>query len=109
MVLSLARQAVIIKSGNNTSVITGNYELSYALGLLVNQTGILFPGDYTNLQDLQEKVLKAVEGKKIEDEKLEHLLRMVRLYKPLDEFDEQMSELINMGLGEKYPWDIHQT
>ena len=109
MVPSLARQAVIIKSGNNTSVITGNYELSYALGLIVNQTGILFPGDYSNLQDLQNKVLAAVEGKKIEDEKLEHLLRMVRLYNPTDEFDEQMSELINMGLGEKYLWDIHRV
>ncbi len=109
MVPSLTRQAVIIKSGNDTSVITGNYELSYALGLIVNQTGILFPGDYNDLLDLQEKVLAAVEGKTIEDEKLEHLLRMVRLYNPTDEFDEQMSELINMGLGEKYLWDIHRA
>lgn len=109
MVPSLARQAVIIKSGNNTSVITGNYELSYALGFIVNQTGILFPGDYVNLRDLQGKVLEEVEGKKTEDEKLEHLLRMVKLYNPTDEFDEQMGELINMGLGEKYPWDIHRT
>ncbi|MBO5209953.1 MAG: DUF3837 domain-containing protein [Lachnospiraceae bacterium] len=109
MVPSLARQAVIIKSGNNTSVLTGNYELAYALGFIVNQTGILFPGDYTNLSDLQEKVIKETEGQKIEDEKLEHLFRMVRLYNPTDEFDEQMGELINMGLGEKYPWDIHRA
>ena len=58
MVPSLARQAVIIKSGNNTSVITGNYDLSYALGLIVNQSGILFPGDYSNLQDLQNRKSK---------------------------------------------------
>ncbi|MDD6810428.1 MAG: DUF3837 family protein [Lachnospiraceae bacterium] len=109
MVPSLARQAVIIKSGNNTSVLTGNYELAYALGLLVNQTGVLFPGDYSDLQDLQKKVLKEVEDKKIEDEKLEHLLRMVKLYNPAEGFDGQMGELINMGLGEKYPWDIHRA
>ena len=69
MVPSLARQAVIIKCNNDTSVITGNYELAYALGLMVNQTGIIFPGDYTGMKDLQEKVMKELEGKELEDER----------------------------------------
>jgi hypothetical protein len=109
MVPSLARQAIIIKCKNDTSVITGNYELAYALGFIVNQTGILFPGDYEDMKDLQEKVLAALEGKELEDERLGRLLRMLQHYKPTDGMDEQMGELINMGLGEKYPWDMFRT
>jgi hypothetical protein len=109
MVPSLARQAIIIKCKNDTSVITGNYELAYALGFIVNQTGIIFPGDYEDMKDLQEKVLTALEGKELEDERLGRLYRMLQHYKPTDGMDEQMGELINMGLGEKYPWDMFRT
>jgi hypothetical protein len=109
MVPSLARQAIIIKCKNDTSVITGNYELAYALGFIVNQTGILFPGDYEDMKDLQEKVLAALEGKELEDERLGRLCHMLQHYKPTDGMDEQMGELINMGLGEKYPWDMFRT
>lgn len=106
MVPSLARQAVIIKCNNDTSVITGNYELAYALGLMVNQTGIIFPGDYTSMKDLHEKVMQALEGKELEDERLKRLHHMLKYYHPTDDLDAQMGELINMGLGEKYPWDM---
>ena len=109
MVPSLARQAVIIKCGNDTSVMTGNYELAYSLGLIVNLTGIIFPGDYENMKDLQEKVMQELEGKELEDERVKRLHHMLRFYKPSDEFDEQMGELINMGLGEKYPWDMFRS
>lgn len=109
MVPSLARQAVIIKCNNDTSVITGNYELAYSLGLMVNQTGILFPGDYTNMIDLHEKVMRALDGKELEDERVKRLYHMLKYYHPTDDFDEQMGELINMGLGEKYPWDMFRT
>lgn len=106
MVPSLARQAVIIKCKNDTSVITGNYELAYALGLIVNQTGILFPGDYQDMKDLQEKVLDALSGRELEDERLKRLYRMLKGYHPTQDLDAQMGELINIGLGEKYPWDM---
>lgn len=109
MVPLLARQAVIIKCNNDTSVITGNYELAYSLGLMVNQTGILFPGDYVNMKDLHEKVMQALEGKEPEDDRLKRLYHMLKYYHPTDDFDEQMGELINMGLGEKYPWDIFRV
>lgn len=109
MVPLLARQAVIIKCNNDTSVITGNYELAYSLGLMVNQTGILFPGDYTGMKDLQEKVMQALEGREFEDERLRRLYRMLKYYHPTDDYDAQMGELINMGLGEKYPWDMFQS
>lgn len=109
MVPSLARQAIIIKCKNDTSVITGNYELAYALGFIVSQTGILFPGDYENMKELQTKVMAALENRELEDERLQRLHHMLQYYKPTDDWDEQMGELINMGLGEKYPWDMFRT
>ena len=107
MVASLARQAVIIKSGNDTSVLTGNYELAYALGFLAKQTGIPVPDDCNDIENLREQVLKELEGKDIEDDKLKKLFHMVRLYYPSKELDGQMQELFHIGLSEKYPWDIH--
>ena len=58
MVTSLARQAVIIKCGNDTSIITGNYELSYAVGFLMNQAGISLPEEAANLKEMRESVLR---------------------------------------------------
>ncbi|MCD7725347.1 MAG: DUF3837 domain-containing protein [Clostridiales bacterium] len=106
MVPLLARQAVIIKCNNDTSVITGNYELAYALGLLVNRTGISFPGDYEDIKDLREKVMDAAEGKALGDGRLKRLYHMLKYYHPTKDWDEQMEELLHMGLEEKYPWDI---
>jgi hypothetical protein len=34
---------------------------------------------------------------------------MLQYYKPTEDWDEQMGELINMGLGEQYPWDMFRT
>lgn len=109
MVTSLARQAVIIKSGNDTSILTGNYELSYALGFLANQTGISIPEGDVELRDLKEKILEELKNKTVEDERMKRLLRMVRLYNPDSAQDEQMKELLKAGLEEKCPWDLHRA
>lgn len=108
MVTSLARQAVIIKSGNDTSILTGNYELAYALGFLASQAGISNLQGNPDLKQIRERLLAEWKDKAVEDEKLKHLLRMVKLYDPTDEFDIQMEELFRMGLDEKYPWDVHR-
>lgn len=115
MVVSLARQAVIIKCGNDTSILTGNYELAYAVGFLMNQAGISLPeesrgddgGETVDLGKLRERILHEYENKKPEDEKIRRLLRMVRLYNPSDERDEQMEELLQIGLKEAHPFDVH--
>lgn len=109
MVTSLARQAVIIKSGNDTSIITGNYELAYALGFLANQAGISIAESDVELRTLQEKILNEFQNRTIEDEKIKRLLRMVRLYNPDPIWDEQMQELLHIGLVEKYPWDLYHA
>lgn len=104
MVLILARQAINIKSNNNTNIILGNYECGYALGLIVNLSGILFPADYTSIEDLRIKVLERLKNYEAKDKREENLIHMLEEYKADDTLDVQVGELINMGLGEKKPW-----
>lgn len=109
MVTSLARQAVIIKSGNGTSILTGNYELAYALGFLANQMGISLSESDVDIQNLQKQIVEALKDKTLEDEKIRRLFRMVKLYNPAAEWDEQMQELLHAGLTETCPWDLHHA
>ena len=104
MVPILAKQAINIKSKYKTNIILGNYECGYALGLIVNLSGILFPGDYTSMEDLRIKVLALLENYTPKDEREENLIHMLKEYKADDNLDSQVGELINMGLGEKKPW-----
>lgn len=104
MVPILARQAVNIKSQYDTNIILGNYECGYALGLIVNLSGILFPADYTSIEDLRLKVLELLKEYEPKDEREKNLIHMLEEYKADDNLDEQVGELINMGLGEKSPW-----
>lgn len=109
MVTSLARQAVIIKSGNDTSILTGNYELAYALGFLAGQLGIPISESDVDLQDLHGKIVEELKNRTLKDEKIKRLFRMVRLYDPAAEWDGQMQELLHAGLMEKYPWDPYHA
>jgi hypothetical protein len=61
------------------------------------------------MKDLQIKVMAALENRELTDERLQRLYHMLQYYKPTDDWDEQMGELINMGLGEQYPWDMFRT
>lgn len=109
MVTSLARQAVIIKSGNDTSILTGNYELAYALGFFANQMGISLSESDVDIQNLHKQMVEELKGKTLEDERLKRLFRMVRLYNPVAEWDAQMQELLHAGLTEKHPWDMYHA
>lgn len=106
MVPILARQAIIIKCKSDTNIILGNYECGYALGLIVNLSGILFPADYVSVEDLRLKILAGLENYKPEVQQEKRLIHMLKEYKADDTLDEQVGELINMGLGEKNPWQI---
>lgn len=109
MVTSLARQAVIIKSGNDTSILTGNYELAYALGFLANQLGISLSENDVDVQSMHGKIVEELKNRTLEDEKIKRLFRMVRLYNPDAEWDAQMQELLHAGLTENYPWDLYHA
>ena len=64
MVPDLARMSVIIKSQHETSVMTGNYEMGYACGLLCKLAGREVPQWETpvELKDRVAELLTGYEG-----------------------------------------------
>lgn len=103
MVLSIARQSVIIKCNLGASIMTGNYEFYYASGLLyrlkkISVNEVLMP------EALGAAVQELTADYDPEDKKEKHLVKMLRFYKPVDVFDEQMKELFWMGNKEQYMW-----
>lgn len=104
MVPILARQAINIKCKNKTNMILGNYECGYGLGLIVNLSGIIFPADYSSVEELRVRVLELLKDYPPKDEREENLIGMLKAYKADENLDSQVGELINMGLGEKNPW-----
>lgn len=103
MVPELARMAVIIKSAHETSVMTGNYELGYACGLLCRLAGVPVPKWETPGQ-LQEKVLASLEGYQPKDEKEKTVLHMLQYYHPDDTNDEQVGQMLQWGFTEEHIW-----
>lgn len=106
MVPILARQAVIIKSVHNTSIMLGNYECAYALGLLIKISGMQQPQEYENLEELRLHVLAGLKEYVPQNEREENLIHMLQFYKADKTMDGQVAELLNMGLSETNPWTV---
>lgn len=106
MVTSLARQSIIIKSKNNTSIILGNYECAYCLGILSKVAGLLENESYQDMQQWHGEIMTQLEGFETEDENLTQVLRMMRLYEPSGSIDDQVKELYHMGLTEERMWQM---
>ena len=104
MVPQLARMAVVIKAEHEENIITGNYEMAYICGLLCALSGAVPPGP-GSAGDMHafvtSRVLPDYEPK---DDREKNVIRMLKLYKTDDTFDEQVKELFAMGLNEKKPW-----
>ena len=83
MVPILARQAINIKCKSKTNLILGNYECGYALGLIVRLSGIIFPADYTSIEDLRVKVLERLKDYAPKDEREENLINMLKACKKI--------------------------
>ena len=106
MVTSIARQSVIIKCNQQNSVLLGNYELYYLAGLMKK----LFNLDLTeemNPTELYSKIQANLEGLEPKDEKEAYLIKLVSVYKPLEQYDEQMKELFRWGETEEHLWQVH--
>lgn len=103
MIPELARMSVIIKSQHKTSVMTGNYELGYACGLLSKLAGVSVP-DWEDPKQLQEKMMAALEGYVPADEREENVLHMLKYYHPDATDDEQVKELLEWGRSEEHIW-----
>jgi len=105
MVTSIARQSVIIKCNQQASVLLGNYELYYLAGLLKRLFNLDLTEDMSP-QELCAKIGEGLEGLEPKDEKEAHLIKMVSVYKPLEEYDEQMKELFRWGATEEHLWQV---
>lgn len=106
MVTSLARQAIVIKSKNHTSIVLGNYECAYCLGLLSGQAHLAEDDSYTDMGKWVEDVTEGLTDFRSDDERLMEVLRMFRLYEPTPQVDEQMKELYHMGYHEDRMWEM---
>ena len=105
MVISIARQAVILKCMRQMSVMVGNYEFYYAAGLMNNCFGLeakeeMQPGE------LYDYLLANIGACEPKDDKEEYLIKMISRYEPLDAYDEQMKELFSWGETETDKWQV---
>ena len=100
MELILARQSVITKCRLQASIMIGNYEFYYAGGLLCRLAGM------TPEQELQPKELYAflqtpLDTYKPQNDQESYLIKMLKDYKVPDEYDDQMPQLMQMGLTDR--------
>lgn len=104
MIPCLARTALIIKSKNSTSIILSNYEFAYGLGVLCKVGNFQIP-EYNNLVELKDKLMPQISTYETEEEYELNLIHMVQTYIPSEEMDEQMTELLLMGIKEQKMWN----
>ncbi len=106
MVTSIARQAVIIKSGTGNSILLGNYECGYALGLLSKQAGLAEDDSFSDMNQWHESVMSQLADFQSEDERLMEILRITKNYEPDPKMDDQVKELYHMGYTEMHIWEL---
>ena len=106
MVTSIARQSVIIKCTQQTSVLLGNYEFYYLAGLMKK----LFDLDlHVDMQPLEmfEHIEPKLDSLEPKDEREAYLIHLVSVYKPSEDYDNQMKELFEWGASETQLWQVH--
>ncbi len=108
MVTSIARQSIIIKCLRQKSVLVGNYELYYAAGLLNNCFGLSCQKEMKP-QELYDYIKENISSLEPQNENEEYLIKLVSRYEPLENYDEQMMELLEWGENEKDLWQINTT
>lgn len=106
MVVSIARQAVIIKSQTGNSILLGNYECAYAIGLLSKAAGIDEDENFSDMRQWHESVMERLGDFTSEDKRLTEVFRILKYYEPEPEVDAQMKELYRMGFWEKRMWEM---
>lgn len=105
MVASIARQSVIQKCNMQKSVLLGNYEFYYLAGLLKKIYGIKL-SEELQPRALFDEIIGQLDGLEPQDEKEKYLIKMVSVYKPLEEYDSQMKLLFRWGENEPDMWNI---
>ena len=108
MVISIARQSVILKCQRRKSVMVSNYELYYAAGLMNKCFGLNCTEDMQP-DELSQYLLDNIEKIEPEREEEGHLLKMISLYEPLDNYDDQMKSLFRWGATEEDMWQVNTS
>lgn len=106
MVTSIARQSIIIKCNQQTSVMLGNYEFYYVAGLMKKLFDFDLNEDMTPVEML-ENINANVAQADPKDEKEAYLFTLVKNFKPLEVHDEQTKELFRWGASEEKLWQVH--
>lgn len=105
MVPSIARQSIIIKCNQQTSVLLGNYEFYYLAGLMKK----LFDLDLNEELkpfDMLEKIQSKLPELKPKNEQEAYLIKLAFNFKPSENMDEQMKELFRWGATEEKLWQV---
>ena len=105
MVISIARQSVIIKCNQQKSVLLGNYEFYYVAGLM-NKLFNLDLTEEMEPQKMLEEIQAHIQEVQPKDEKEAYLIKLVSVFKPSDEHNEEMKRLFFWGATEEYLWQV---
>ena len=105
MVISVARQSVILKCEHRQSALLGNYEFYYLAGLLKKIYGLDLNEEMMP-EELHQAIAVKLDGLSPKDEKEAYLIQMVRFFKPLAVHDEQTKELFRWGETEERMWQL---
>lgn len=108
MVLSIARQSVIIKCLQQKSVLIGNYEFYYLAGLMEHIFQLGLNSDMAP-EELLEIISKNLDRLEPEDDQEKYLISLVRFFETLPEQDEQMKQLFEWGLNESDMWKVQTS
>ncbi|MBQ3030146.1 MAG: DUF3837 domain-containing protein [Agathobacter sp.] len=106
MVPSIARQSVIIKCNQQTSVLLGNYEFYYLAGLM-NKLFELDLNEDMQPQMMLDKIQENLGQLSPKDEKEAYLIKLVSTFKVEEKIDDQMKELFRWGATEEKMWQVH--
>ena len=106
MVPSIARQSVIIKCNQQTSVLLGNYEFYYLAGLTKKLFGFELSEDLEPVAML-EQIHAKQDTANPSNAQEEYLLKLVKNYKPLEDYNEQTKELFRWGETEEQLWQVN--
>lgn len=105
MELILPRQSVVTKCILGQSVLLGNYELYYAGGLLCRLAGQI-PDLAIKPDAFYQFLTPIIESYVPQNDRERYLIRLLKYYKAGQDYDDQMPELLQMGLKEKHMWII---
>ena len=105
MVPSIARQSVIIKCNQQTSVLLGNYEFYYLAGLM-KKVFELDLNEEMQPQEMLAEIQANLDALEPKNEQESYLIKLVSIFKPDEKVDDQMKELFQWGATEEKMWQV---